>query len=117
MQYRMSPFVLSVGFTTPASPRRSTVYIAGIRSTPERAVRTLLGYRGQQRRGRPTLEARLATRRDKLQHIVALLATGRYHRQNGRHIPATLDTGCPITALPPQHRMPQRTLGRVIGRL
>src|SRR5438477_9657684 len=88
----------------------------GIPSHPEQAVAALLAWRRKQRWGSLTLEAGLATRRDKLQDTAALLAAGRYHRQNVGHIPAALGTGRPVAALPPQHRVPQRTLRRVVRR-
>src|SRR5436305_13715503 len=98
--------------------RSAMGYILGSnRSRPERTVAAVLGCCRKQRGGGSTLEARLATLCHKLQHIAALAPAGCYHRQDGGHIPAALDTGCPVTALPPQHRVPQRTLRRVIGRL
>src|SRR5512135_441750 len=52
-----------------------------------------------------------------LQYVPALLAAGRHHRQHSLHERAPRVALGPATGLAPDHRMPQRTLCRVVRRI
>ncbi len=72
---------------------------------------------GQERADVLTTTGRFKARCQVVQEIAAPLLAGGYNRPHSHHEPAPLHAVGPATDSTPDHRLPQRSLGRVIRRI